>query len=186
MSEPSSERDQLSERLEREHEQLFHELRSVIPGAEVLFAFLLTIAFTPGFVDLGDRQQTVYYLTFVCSGLALILLLAPTAFHRIRFRQQDKNAMIRLANIEVLAAMFLISVSVAGVVYLVTDVALGTIEASIVAPVLWLLTTVLWWAVPLARFRGDTAAPEDATVEVDPSGRGGHTAPAVNSSPSEA
>ena len=147
--------EDFGERLEREHEQLFHELRSVIPGAEVLFAFLLTIVFTGPFEELGAAQRTIFFLTFMLSGIALVLLLAPTAFHRIRFRQQDKNAMLRLANIEVLTAMACISLSISGVVWLVTDIIVDTTWATVTASGLWMLIALIWWAVPLARVRAD-------------------------------
>ncbi len=38
--------EELKDRLEREHGELLEELRSLIPGAEVLFGFLLAIRFT--------------------------------------------------------------------------------------------------------------------------------------------
>ena len=41
--------EELKERLEREHGELLEELRSLIPGAEVLFGFLLAIRFTGQF-----------------------------------------------------------------------------------------------------------------------------------------
>src|SRR6187431_3070411 len=115
-----------SERLEREHEELFDELRSIIPGVQVLFAFLLTVAFTERFEDLTDLQRGVYYATFFCAGLTLVLLLAPSSFHRIRFRQHDKDALLRAANVEALAALALLAFSIAGTVFLITDVMFST------------------------------------------------------------
>mgnify|MGYP006349649439 CR=1 FL=1 len=46
------------ERLEREHNELLQELRSLIPGAEVLFGFLLAISFTAEFGDLESEIST--------------------------------------------------------------------------------------------------------------------------------
>lgn len=139
------------ERLDREHEQLFHELRSILPGAEVLFAFLLTIAFTERFKSLTDTQRNVYFATFLIAGAALVLLLSPTAFHRIRFRQGDKEAMLRLANVEMIAAMMLMSMAITGVVFLICDLLFSTTLALLVcAPLLAFISTI-WWLVPLRR-----------------------------------
>ena len=49
--------EQVKERLEREHGELLEELRALIPGAEVLFGFLLAIRFTGPFADLTAVQR---------------------------------------------------------------------------------------------------------------------------------
>jgi 8-oxo-dGTP pyrophosphatase MutT (NUDIX family) len=139
------------EDLEREHQELFHELRSIIPGAEVLFAFLLTVAFTNRFEQLTDFQRHVYFVTFVLSAVTLVLLLAPTAFHRVRFRQRDKEAMLRVANVEAIAAMLLMSLSISCVVLLITDLMFDTTLAWTLAIVAWLVASIVWWAYPVAR-----------------------------------
>jgi cation transport ATPase len=137
--------------LEREHEQLFHELRAIIPGAEVLFAFLLTVAFSERFDRLTDLQRNVYFSIFVGAGVALLLLLAPSSFHRVRFRQRDKDVMMRAANIESIAALVLISLSISGSVFLITDLLFDTTAAIAVAAALWCSVALLWWGFPLAR-----------------------------------
>jgi cation transport ATPase len=140
-----------AERLDREVEELFHELRSIIPGAEVLFAFLLTVAFTAKFAELTTTQRWTYFGTFLCSGLALVLLLAPSAFHRMRFRQGDKEVMMRAANREALTALVLISFAIAGTIYLITDVMFDTAAAVVASGSVWLVAAVLWWGYPLTR-----------------------------------
>ncbi len=144
-----------AERLEREHEQLFHELRSIIPGAEVQFAFLLTVAFTQRFESLTDVQRTVYYVTFLCAAASLILLLAPSSFHRVRFRHRDKEAMMRSANVEVLAALVLISFSIAGTVLLISDLMFSLSVAVVASAAAWLAASTLWWGYPLLRTQHD-------------------------------
>ncbi|MBA3434811.1 MAG: hypothetical protein H0U08_12050 [Actinobacteria bacterium] len=83
--------EDLKERLEREHGELLEELRSLIPGAEVLFGFLLAIRFTGQFGDLTTTQRYVYYVTLLSTAVALVFLLAPAAYHRIRFRTGDRS-----------------------------------------------------------------------------------------------
>ena len=144
-----------TDKLEREHEQLFDELRSIIPGVEVLFAFLLTVAFTERFEDLTDLQLGVYYATFFGAGLTLVLLLAPSAFHRIRFRQHDKDALLRAANVEALAALALLAFSIAGAVFLITDVMFSTTAAVVASVAIFLVAALLWWVYPLSRHRDD-------------------------------
>jgi Family of unknown function (DUF6328) len=50
--------EQVKERLEREHGELLEELRALIPGAEVLFGFLLAIRFTGQFTDLDTVRNS--------------------------------------------------------------------------------------------------------------------------------
>jgi len=87
--------EQVKERLEREHGELLEELRALIPGAEVLFGFLLAIRFTGEFGELNAAQRYVYYATLLSTAVALVFLLAPSAYHRLRFREGDKDVMVR-------------------------------------------------------------------------------------------
>jgi Family of unknown function (DUF6328) len=159
------------ERLDREHEQLFHELRAIIPGAEVLFGFLLTVAFTGRFDGLSSTERAVFFVVFLLSGASLALLFAPTAFHRIRFRQRDKERMMRLANREAILAMVLISLSVAGSVYLVTSLAYSGAVGLAAATTLWVLIATLWWAIPLKRPGAPTSRFHSAEQHPDSSQR---------------
>ena len=67
----------VKERLEREHGELLEELRVLIPGAQVLFGFLLAIRFTSPFTDLSTVHRYVYYATLPATAVALVFLLAP-------------------------------------------------------------------------------------------------------------
>ena len=74
---------------------MLEELRALIPGAQVLFGFLLAIRFTSPFTDLNTVQRYVYYATLLTTAVALVFLLAPSACHRLRFREGDKDARVR-------------------------------------------------------------------------------------------
>jgi len=143
--------EELKERLEREHGELLEELRSLIPGAEVLFGFLLAIRFTGQFGDLGDTQRYVYYVTLLSTATALVFLLAPAAYHRIRFRTGDKEYMVKKGNREAIAGSVAISIAFTGVIYLVTDLVFGTGQAIIVASASFSLIAWLWCGIALYR-----------------------------------
>jgi len=139
------------QRLDREHDQLFNELRSIIPGVQIQGAFLFTVAFTQRFERLNDLQRDVYYVSFLLAVVSLVLLFAPAAFHRVQFRQHDKELLIRAANVEVIAALVLVSLSLAGTLFLISDLMVPTSVAVVVAVVTFVLTALLWWAFPVAR-----------------------------------
>jgi predicted membrane channel-forming protein YqfA (hemolysin III family) len=141
----------LKERLEREHGELIQELRALIPGAQVLLGFLLAIRFTQQFADLTDTQRYVYYVTLLSTAAALVFFLAPSAYHRVRFRAGDKEYMMTKANREAIAGSVATSIALTGVIYLVTDLLFGTVQAVVVAASFFALIAWLWWAVALYR-----------------------------------
>ena len=143
--------EELKERLEREHGELLEELRSLIPGAEVLFGFLLAIRFTGPFGELSDTQRYVYYVTLLSTAAALVFFRAPAAYHRVRFRAGDKEYMVRKGNREAIAGSVAISIAFTGVIYLVTDLVFGTVQAIAAAAGFFALIAWLWWGIALYR-----------------------------------
>src|SRR5918997_6596940 len=85
------------ERTARELIELLTELRVALPGVQVLFAFLLTVPFTQRFPQLTELQRNAYFATFLCAAFAPVFLIAPTAYHRLRFRDYDKERLITTA-----------------------------------------------------------------------------------------
>ena len=143
--------EELKARLEREHNELLQELRALIPGAEVLLGFLLAIAFTSQFAKLDDVERYVYYGTLVSTAVALVLYLAPAAYHRLRFREGDKDYMLRKGNREAIAGTVASSLALTGVLYLVTVFVFGREEAVIVAIAFFGFTAWRWWSHALLR-----------------------------------
>ena len=144
-------REELKERLERELGELLQELRSLIPGAQVLFGFLLAIRFTGEFGELDDTERYVYYATLVSTAIALVLFLAPAVYHRVRFREGDKEFLLRKANREALAGSAATALALIGALFLVTDLVFGRAEAAIAALAFFAVIAWRWWAIALYR-----------------------------------
>ena len=81
-----------SERIDRELIELLNELRVALPGVQVLFAFLLTVPFSQGFVKTTQFQRDLLFGVLAATAISAALLIAPSAWHRLRFRQRDKEA----------------------------------------------------------------------------------------------
>jgi Family of unknown function (DUF6328) len=139
------------QRLEREHNELLQELRSLIPGAQVLLGFLLAISFTNQFGDLTDGERYVYYGTLVSTAVALVLFMAPAAHHRLRFREGDKDYLLRKANREAIAGTVASSLALTGVFYLVTDLVFGAPEAILASVAFLAFAAWRWWSYALLR-----------------------------------
>lgn len=140
-----------AQRLDRQHDQLYQELRSLITGVQVLFGFLLSITFTERFDDLSVADRRVHLIVIGCAATSLVVLLAPTAFHRVQFRQRDKDAMIRIANVEAMVAMVLLSAATAGSLYLVGRLSFGASWGVAIATALLVFSLVVWWGIPVVR-----------------------------------
>ena len=60
------------ERVDRELLELLNELRIVLPGAQVLFAFLLTLQFTFRFEELTRAHRDAYFAAFLCTAVGTV------------------------------------------------------------------------------------------------------------------
>ena len=78
--------------------ELLQELRVAIPGIQFLFAFLLVVPFQQGWVEVTDFEKRVYYVTLLLTATSSVCLIAPTARHRIRFRELDKQWIVETSN----------------------------------------------------------------------------------------
>src|SRR5262245_65327148 len=86
------------ERQNRELIELLNELRIALPGVQVLFAFLLAVPFASGWARVTNFQRDVFFVAFLCTAAATILLIAPSTYHRLRWREHDKEHMLVTAN----------------------------------------------------------------------------------------
>ena len=139
------------ERVDRELIELLNELRVALPGVQVLFAFLLIVPFSQGFGAITSVQRAAYFVAFVCTSAATALFIAPSTYHRIRFRQRDKERMLFTANRLTIAATLFLALSISAVVYLVTDVLFHTTWAALAAALNAGWFAWFWYGLPLTR-----------------------------------
>jgi uncharacterized protein DUF6328 len=152
--EPAEEADRTEEeqeRLNRQMIELLNELRVAMPGVQILFGFLLTVPFQQRFSQVTDFQQTVYFVTLVMAAVAAAFLIAPSAYHRVMFEQQDKPNIIHIGTGQFLVGLAALAVAMNGAVLLVTDVlfAAGTVTVTVV--LLATLYFTLWFGFGLVR-----------------------------------
>jgi hypothetical protein len=146
-----SQRETKDERLDRELIELLNELRVALPGVQVLFGFLLAVPFTNRFPSITNTQLYVYYFTFMASATATVFLIAPTAYHRLRFRQRDKEQLIQTSTRLAIAGTACLAAALSGAVYLVTDLLFHTAATTIAAAATAGLLLWFWYGLPLLR-----------------------------------
>jgi hypothetical protein len=140
-----------AERLDRELAELLQELRVVLPGVQVLFAFLLTAPFAARFADITSGQRSGYFLALLCATAATALLIAPTAHHRVLWRTRDKERLLRSANVLAALGIAFLALSMSSALYVVADFLFDVGAAVLTAAVAGAGFLALWYVVPFAR-----------------------------------
>ena len=131
--------------------ELLGELRTIIPGVQVLFAFLLTVPFSSRFVQIDRMGKVVFTVSLMAVAAATTLLLGPAAYHRLADRQDRRGRLqygVRLA----VAGMALLALSISCAMFVVgrflfDDTRVGIGLAAAVA----VTAAVIWYIVPITR-----------------------------------
>ncbi|MGH2630145.1 MAG: DUF6328 family protein [Actinomycetota bacterium] len=148
---PTSGNETQKERVDRELIEFLNEVRVVLPGVQVLFAFLLTLPFSGRFGDIDGVERFAYNVAFFATALAAVLMITPSSFHRLRFRKGDKEEILRMSNGLVLAGIVCLGVAMVAVVWLVAELVFTTGLANVIGIVSALIVIALWFALPLSR-----------------------------------
>ena len=146
-------RETEKERLDRNLNELLGELRVIMPGVQVLFAFLLVVPFNQRFGDITSFERGVYFVTLSATAIATAFLMAPGAIHRIQFRADDKHWIVFTGNRLAIIGFALLGVAVTSAVLFVTHFVYADGLSYAITTVTALLILVLWFAVPAARGR---------------------------------
>lgn len=139
------------ERLDQEWLELLNEIRVLLPGVQVLFAFLLAVPFATGFEGATELQRDVYAVSLMGALASIVCLVAPTTHHRIRWRKRDKEFMLHVANRSVIAGSAFLAISMSASIFLVGDYLFARWVALLATCAAAIAFTLLWFGLPLAR-----------------------------------
>ncbi|MGH2951297.1 MAG: DUF6328 family protein [Solirubrobacterales bacterium] len=139
------------ERLDRNLMELLQELRVALPGIQVLFAFLLVLPFQQGWAQVTDFERTVYYATLCCTAASSVFLIAPTARHRIRFRELDKRWIVETANRLAILGLAFLGAAITGAILLISHFVYGDTTTAVASSVVGLAVAWFWFVAPLVR-----------------------------------
>jgi hypothetical protein len=132
-------------------EQMLTEARVVLPGAQALFGFQLAIVLTQSFEQLPSVSKTVHAASLFLVALAIVMLMAPAAYHRIVYAGEDTQDMYRIGSALVTMATVPLALGLAGDIYVVVAKIADSSAAGWLAGALGLITLIgLWHAYPLA------------------------------------
>ena len=129
--------------------KFLNELRVMLPGVQVLFAFLLTVPFTQRFQTATQVQQGIYLTALLCAAASTILIIAPSIHHRLRWHEGASEDVMATGNRFVIVGTVFLAIAIAASVSLVADVLYGGLLADVLAAVVAAGVGWLWWGLPL-------------------------------------
>jgi uncharacterized membrane protein len=148
------------EQLRDRYREALEEYRTILPGVQVLLAFLLTVPFSQRFEQLDDLGRDLFMVAIVSTAAAMLLFLMPTAFHRIA-PDADREQRVRLAVRATVAGMLAVATAVVTAIFVVVRFVYDDTLAAYVAGVILGLAATLWFVLPLGRRLLDARAGDD-------------------------
>lgn len=143
------------QRRDRELIELLNELRVALPGVQVLFAFLLAVPFANGFPKLGQLDRDIFFVAFISTALSTVALIAPSSYHRLRWRQHDKERMLVASNVLTIVGLALLAIAITCTVFVITDFLFHRAWAATFTAIVAAAFLLLWYGLPLAALLRD-------------------------------
>lgn len=157
------------ERLDRNLGELLQELRVALPGVQVLFAFLLAVPFQQNFSKITPFEKDVYFATLLLTATSAVMLIAPSAYHRLTFHFQHKRRLVFLANRFAIAGLAFLALAMTGAIMLITEVLFDPAMTAITSALALTMFVVFWLLLPLRRrFRYLAAGLSQVDLPADP------------------
>jgi len=116
------ERESESQSLKEQARSTHEEARMVLPGIQALFGFQLIAVFNPPFFDLAPAHRLLHLLSLVLVAIAIGLIMAPAAYHRLAEATRVSRRWVRMAARDIAGAMASLMLAVALDVYLVAAI----------------------------------------------------------------
>jgi hypothetical protein len=153
------------EELDRKLDELSGELRLMLPAVTVLLAFLLTVPFANGWGKVKAVGTGAYFVAFISTVLAVVLLVGETAFHHIGGRPYNKARLIRVARRNIRIALGLLMAALVSITLVITGVVYAAVVSYVMAGVVACIAATVWFVVPVWRRRGGPADPGGEALE---------------------
>ncbi|MGW0375338.1 DUF6328 family protein [Streptomyces coeruleorubidus] len=136
------------QRADRNFVELLQELRVTQTGVQILFAFLLSLAFTSRFTSLDTVQRVTYVITLLLAVLAAALFTAPAALHRSLFQQGAKPRIVQVSSRLATTGLIVLVFAFSGSVLLVVDVTTSRAGGIAAGAATFLVCVGLWGLLP--------------------------------------
>ena len=131
-------------------EQMLTESRVILPGAQALLGFQLIVMMTKEFDDLPPPVRVVHLVALLSLALAIILLIAPAAIHRLSFAGRDDPRLQSIGSLLITTALLPLACAISCDVLVALTRLFGdtAVSWSAALAVLFFLLG-LWYVLPL-------------------------------------
>ena len=138
------------QRLNRELIELLNELRVVLPGVQVLFAFILTVPFSRGYATVTHFEKIVFFVSLLATAISSALLIATPSYHRLRFRADQKEHIIVYGSRLLVAGFSALAVAMASALLMVATYLFGKTVGIATAAGFVAVVIVFWYGIAAA------------------------------------
>lgn len=135
--------------LRKRYYGLLQELRVVLPGVQVLLAFLLTAPFTNRFDQLDAAGRGSYAVALMATFAATVCFVAPTVYHRLGVRTHRSARLVWGVRL-MLAGLALLAVGLTAALWCVARFVWGDVTAWVTSGTAAALIVALWVVLPTA------------------------------------
>lgn len=144
LSEPG---ETAQERVNRRWSEILQETRVAQTGVQILFAFLLSVAFTPRFAQVSGVDQAIYVVTVVLAAAAAGSLIAPVSIHRFLSGRRMKDEVVEVAGRLMICGMLLLALTVNCTLLLLLRLVLGSPWAELLTGAVFAWFVVCWYVI---------------------------------------
>jgi len=127
---------------------MLSEMRILLPGAQMLTAFLIILPFNGGFARIVHSEKLLFLATFVLSLTSLVLLSAPAVQHRMMRPLKDRARFKRVATKLMVSGSLTLAIALVLGTDLVISEVFGAMVGLITSGLVALLILVAWWWMP--------------------------------------
>lgn len=146
---PASGTENARERVNRRWAEILQETRVAQTGVQILFGFLLSVAFTGRFTELGSFDRTIYVITVILGSAATGALIAPVSIHRFLSGQRMKDEVVEVAGRLMMCGMVLLALTIGSTLLLILHVVLGSLLAELLVGLVMVWFVLCWYALPV-------------------------------------
>jgi hypothetical protein len=127
---------------------MLSEMRILLPGAQMLSAFLIILPFNEGFGKIVHAEKLLFLATFFLSLTALVLLSAPAVQHRVMRPLRNRARFKRIATRQIVAGAFSLAIALVLGTDLVISEVFGPVVGVVMAAIMAVLILCVWWLMP--------------------------------------
>lgn len=144
-----NQQDERDEQDDGDFSDMLSEMRILLPGAQMLSAFLIILPFNSGFAQIVHMEKLLFLATFFLSLTSLVLLSAPAIQHRLMRPLKDRVRFKRMATRQIVAGAFALAVALVLGTGLVISEVFGPVVGIGMAVLMAALIICAWWLVPM-------------------------------------